>query len=106
MQYTKLGVMYYQTKSQMTVWPRDFCVVAAARPLDTPPDSANSGHGGGGFLLAARSVRHAAVPEAAATHVRAELMRSGFQLRALSDGGTHVTYVFQGRQKKPLPTLE
>jgi len=77
----KVVVIHYKTKSSMTVWSRDFSVVAAVREESD-----------GGYTIIGKSINW--VPEVSGC-VRAKVLLSGFLLQPTKEGHTRVVYIFQ-----------
>jgi len=83
------NLVYFKTKSQWTVWARDFFVMACYRPLDGSDFKS-------GYLMCASSAENESLAPLDASCVRGNVFQSGFVLRPTEDGtGTYVTYIFR-----------
>eukprot|EP01119_Soliformovum_irregulare_P018457 TRINITY_DN5665_c0_g1_i1.p1 TRINITY_DN5665_c0_g1~~TRINITY_DN5665_c0_g1_i1.p1 ORF type:complete len:216 (+),score=35.29 TRINITY_DN5665_c0_g1_i1:1-648(+) len=79
----KCSAVHYKTKSSMTVWSRDFAIVAACRKETD-----------GKYVLVARSIVSPAIPEVKG-NVRGNLILSGFTIEPISDNECRIVYMFQ-----------
>jgi START domain len=83
--------VYFKTKSQWTVWARDFFVLACYRPLDDVDFKS-------GYLMCASSAENESLAPLDSSCVRGNVFQSGFVLEPTEDGtGTSVTYIFRSR---------
>jgi len=79
----KVGIVWYQTKSSMTVWARDFVTLVAFREDN------------GGYIMIAKSIETDELPEISG-NVRGKVWLSGFILKPVNEGKhTKITYIFQ-----------
>jgi len=80
----EVAIVHYKTKSSMTVWSRDFCVLTAQR---TESD--------GSITIIGKSIINKELVPEDTSCVRATALLSGFILKAQGENATEVTYIFQ-----------
>lgn len=90
----KVAIVHYKTKSTMTVWSRDFCVLTTQR---TEAD--------GTIIIIAKSIINKDLVPEDSTCVRATALLSGFILKPEGESTTHITYVFQVDASGWVPTV-
>jgi len=92
----KEAIVHLQSKTySYLVWPRDACLRVVQRELEP-----------GVFLMVARSIENDELCPSQSSHVRGEVIISGFHVRPIDETQQEVeiTYIFQANAQGWLPT--
>eukprot|EP01089_Gocevia_fonbrunei_P016354 TRINITY_DN5031_c0_g1_i1.p1 TRINITY_DN5031_c0_g1~~TRINITY_DN5031_c0_g1_i1.p1 ORF type:complete len:232 (-),score=57.95 TRINITY_DN5031_c0_g1_i1:55-705(-) len=89
----ELALAHMWTKSQMTVWSRDFAMLVTKKKLED-----------GGYIIAAVSIEDDSIPKNDNLYVRGTIFISGYLVKPISSDEVEITYIFQVDAAGWLPT--